>query len=232
VSTAGIRRSPVITPDVTVGKGEEETSIDLFNYLLRQRIIFLAGYVNDKMATQIVGSLLALEALDEEEDIRIYINSPGGQPYSVFGVLDAIKSIKPDVQTLGLGACYSYASLILAAGTKGKRFAMKNTRIMMTQPMGGSQGDIYQIRKTVEELNAIYQLSARYYMAFTGMDQDRVEMNTNRDFFMTPEDAVLEGIIDGVLRGKGDNTVPPSMVRTLKQSGLVDDLTPGFLQVE
>ncbi|KAF5840701.1 Clp protease-domain-containing protein [Dunaliella salina] len=232
VSTAGIRRSPVITPDVTVGKGEEETSIDLFNYLLRQRIIFLAGYVNDKMATQIVGSLLALEALDEEEDIRIYINSPGGQPYSVFGVLDAIQSIKPDVQTLGLGACYSYASLILAAGTKGKRFAMKNTRIMMTQPMGGSQGDIYQIRKTVEELNAIYQLSARYYMAYTGMDQDRVEMNTNRDFFMTPEDAVLEGIIDGVLRGKGDNTVPPSMVRRLKDSGLVDDLTPGFLQIE
>nr|ACJ24246.1 hypothetical protein [Dunaliella viridis] len=136
VSTAGIRRSPVITPDVVVGKGEEETSIDLFNYLLRQRIIFIAGYVNDKVATQIVGALLALEAIDEEEDIRIYINSPGGQPYSVFGVVDAIKSIKPDVQTLGLGACYSYASLILAAGSKGKRFAMKNTRIMMTQPMG------------------------------------------------------------------------------------------------
>uniref|UniRef100_A0A7S0S5B9 ATP-dependent Clp protease proteolytic subunit n=1 Tax=Chlamydomonas leiostraca TaxID=1034604 RepID=A0A7S0S5B9_9CHLO len=230
VSTAGIRRSPVITPDVVVGKGEDETSIDLFNYLLRQRIIFLAGYVNDRMATQIVGSLMALEAMDEEEDIRIYINSPGGQPYSVFGVLDAMKSVKPQIQTLGLGACYSYASLILAAGTPGKRFAMKNTRIMMTQPMGGSQGDIYQIQKTVEELNAIYQMTAKYYMAYTGMDQDTVERNTCRDFFMTPEDAVQQGLIDGIVRGKDDYTMPPSMVRDLRKAGLVDDLTPGLLR--
>lgn len=231
MSAAGIRRSPVIVPDVVIGKGEEETSIDLFNYLLRQRIIFLAGYVNDKMATQIVGSLLALEAMDEEEDIRIYINSPGGQPYSVFGVLDAIESIKPDVQTLALGACYSYASLILAAGTKGKRAAMKNTRIMMTQPMVGSQGDIYAIKKTVEELNAIYQMSAKYYMKFTDMDQDTVEKNTCRDFFMTPEDALLEGLIDDIVRGKDDYTIPPSMVRRLKKEGFVDDLTPGLLRV-
>eukprot|EP00798_Chlamydomonas_sp_ICE-L_P018460 gene18460-24942_t len=108
------RRSPNVTPDVVVGKGQDEQHLDLYNYLLRQRIIFLGGYVNDKMATQIVGSLLALEQLDEEEEIRIYINSTGGQPYSIFGVLDTMKSIKPPIQTVALGACYSYASLLLA----------------------------------------------------------------------------------------------------------------------
>lgn len=225
----GIRRSPVITPDVVVGKGEEEMGMDLFNYLLRQRIIFLTGYVNDKVATQVVGSLLALEALDEKEDIRLYINCPGGQPYSVFGVLDTIKSIKPDVQTYGLGACYSYASLILASGTQGKRHSMKNTRIMMSQPMGGSQGDMYQIQKTVEELNAIYQMVARYYMQYTGMNQDEIEKNTCRDNFMTPEEAQLNGLIDHVIGGEGDRYVPYSVVRKFKNAGLIDDLSSGLL---
>ncbi|KAL6760873.1 inactive subunit of chloroplast ClpP complex [Haematococcus lacustris] len=230
LSTAGIRRSPVITPDVVVGKGDDQTSIDLFNYLLRQRIIFLTGYVNDKVATQIVGSLMALDTMDQEEDIRMYINSTGGQPYSIFGVLDAMKAVKPDIQTLGLGACYSYASLILAAGTPGKRFSMKNTRIMMTQPMGGSQGDIYQIKRTVEELNAIYQLSARYYMEFTGMDQDEVEENTNRDFFMTPEIAVQQGLIDGVIGDEEDLYAPPAVTKQLRDMGLNDDLTPNLVK--
>jgi len=232
VSVKGIRRSPVITPDVAVGKGDEETSLDLYNYLLRQRIIFLSGYVNDKIATQVVGSLLALEAMDEEEDIRIYINSSGGQPYSIFGVLDTIRSVKPPIQTLGLGACYSYASLILASGTKGKRYSMKNTRIMMTQPMGGSQGDMYQIQKTVEELNAIYQMTARYYMQFTGMDQDTVEKNTCRDLFMTPEQAQYYGLIDGVIQGKQPpKFTPPSVLKQMRNAGLVDDLAGGVLRL-
>ncbi|GFR52119.1 hypothetical protein Agub_g14632 [Astrephomene gubernaculifera] len=227
VEARGIRRTPVVTPDIQIGQGEDAIQMDLYRYLLTNRIIFVGGYINDKVATQIVGSLLALEAVDETEDIRIYINSPGGQPYSVLGVVDAIQSIKPDVQTVALGACYSYSSLLLAAGTKGKRYAMKNTRIMMTQPMGGSQGDIYQVKKTVEELNALYQLFCRYYMKFTGMSQDEVEKATSRDNFLTPEEAKMEGLIDEIIRGKGDYTVPPSMVRRMREVGLVDDLTPG-----
>lgn len=194
-------------------------------YLLRNRIVFLSGYVNDKIATQVVGSLLALEAMDEEEDIRLYINSSGGQPYSIVGIVDTIQQIKPQVQTLALGACYSYSSLILAAGAKGKRAAMKNTRIMMTQPMGGSQGDWYQIEKTVTELNAIYQLFARYYMKFTGMDQDTVEKNTCRDYFMTPEEAKEQGLIDEIVRGKHDYTAPPAVIRQLKEYGVMDRLS-------
>nr|7EKO_A Chain A, ATP-dependent Clp protease proteolytic subunit [Chlamydomonas reinhardtii]7EKQ_A Chain A, ATP-dependent Clp protease proteolytic subunit [Chlamydomonas reinhardtii] len=233
VEARGIRRSPVVTPDIQIGHGEDAIEMDLYRYLLSNRIIFIGGYINDKMATQIVGSLMALEAVDENEDIRIYINSPGGQPYSVLGVVDAMQSIKPDVQTVALGACYSYASLVVAAGTKGKRYAMKNTRLMMTQPMGGSQGDIYQIKATVEELNALYQIFSRYYMKFTGMNQDQIEQATCRDHFMTPEQAKLEGLIDEIIRGKGDYTVPPAIVRQFREVGLVDDLTPGpFLKVD
>ncbi|MEW5313823.1 MAG: hypothetical protein WDW38_005360 [Sanguina aurantia] len=229
VSAQGVRRSPNVTPDISVGSGEDETSIDLFKYLLSNRIVYLGGYINDKIATQVVGSLLALEAMDEEEDIRLYINSTGGQPYSVIGIIDTIQSIKPKVQTLALGACYSYSSLLLAAGAPGKRGAMKNTRIMMSQPQGGSQGDMYQVKKTVEELNAIYQLICRYYMQFTGMNQDQVEMATCRDYFMAPEQALQEGLIDYVIRGEGDYSTPPAMVRQLQDLGLADDLTPASL---
>lgn len=226
------RRSPVIAPDIAIGSGEDQSFMDLFNYLLRQRIVFLSGYVNDKLATQIVGSLLALEAMDEEEEIRVYINSPGGQPYSIIGVVDTMQAIKPPIKTVALGACYSYASLLVAAGTKGRRYSMKNTRIMMTQPMGGSQGDIYQIAETVKELNAIYQLIARYYMKFTGMTPDEVERITNRDTFMTPEDAVQNGLIDDIIRGDNgtDYRTPPSVIRQLEDLGFVDRLTGGVLK--
>jgi ATP-dependent Clp protease protease subunit len=212
--------------------------MDLYNYLLRQRIVFLSGYVNDKLATQIVGSLLALEAMDEDAEIRVYINSPGGQPYSIIGVVDTMQAIKPPIKTVALGACYSYASLLVAAGTPGRRYSMKNTRLMMTQPMGGSQGDIYAIAETVKELNAIYQLIARYYMKFTGMTADEVERATNRDTFMAPEEAKEAGLIDGVIRGgeggagaaADDYTAPPAVARSLEDLGFLDRLSGGVLE--
>lgn len=221
----------MIAPDITVGKGEESMPFDLFNYLLRQRIIFLAGYVNDKLATQIVGSLLALEAMDETAPIRMYINSPGGTPYSIIGVVDAMQAVKPPIQTVALGACYSYSSLLLAAGTKGERYSMKNTRIMMTQPMGGSQGDIYAIAATVKELNAIYQMFCKYYMKFTDMTPDQVEAATCRDTFMTPEQAQDAGIIDGIYAADDDYVTPPAVVKGLQEAGLIDRLSGGVLSV-
>eukprot|EP00878_Enallax_costatus_P002557 GHUV01002739.1.p1 GENE.GHUV01002739.1~~GHUV01002739.1.p1 ORF type:complete len:295 (+),score=74.10 GHUV01002739.1:702-1586(+) len=223
------RRSPVIAPDIAVGAGEDQQFFELYNYLLRQRIVFLSGYVNDKLATQIVGSLLALEAMDEEAEIRLYINSPGGQPYSVVGVVDAMQAVKCPIQTVSLGACYSYSSLILAAGAKGRRFSMKNTRIMMTQPMGGSQGDIYAISETVKELNAIYQLFAKYYMKLTDMSPDEIEMITCRDTFMTPEQAVDYGLIDDVFTSEDDWVTPPAVYRQLEEAGIIDRLSGGIL---
>eukprot|EP00882_Tetradesmus_deserticola_P003732 GHRQ01003947.1.p1 GENE.GHRQ01003947.1~~GHRQ01003947.1.p1 ORF type:complete len:295 (+),score=107.44 GHRQ01003947.1:142-1026(+) len=224
------RRSPVIAPDISYGRGEEQGFVDLYNYLLRQRIIFLSGYVNDKLSTQVVGSLLALEAMDESAPIRLYINSPGGTPYSVIGVVDAMRQVKCPIQTVALGACYSYSSLILAAGEKGQRFSMKNTRIMMTQPMGGSQGDIYAIAATVAELNAIYQLFAKYYMKFTGMTVDEVEQQTCRDTFMTPEQAQEWGLIDDVYVTEGDMVTPPAVAKSLEELGFVDRLSGGVLR--
>lgn len=216
----------------THNNNNKQTFTDLYNYLLRQRIVFLSGYVNDKLATQIVGSLLALEAVDEEEEIRVYINSPGGQPYSIIGVVDTMQAIKPPIKTVALGACYSYASLLVAAGTKGRRFSMKNTRLMMTQPMGGSQGDIYQVAETVKELNAIYQLVARYYCKFTGMTGDEVERATNRDTFLTPEEAKDWGLIDGIIRDsrEADFTAPPAVYRSLEDLGFVDRLSGGVVE--
>lgn len=226
------RRSPVIAPDIAFRDGDQENYMDLFQYLLRNRIVMVSGFINDKISTQVVGSLLALEALDEDEEIRLYINSPGGSPYAVLGVVDTLLSIKCPVSTVAMGAVYSYSSLLLAAGNKGKRYAMKNTRIMMTQPSGGSQGSWYQIEKTVQELNALYQLYCRYYMKCTGMDQTTVELNTCRDFFMTPEDALDHGLIDDVIAGKDDVTPPPSMVRALRKAGILDDLSEGILRVD
>ena len=143
-----------------------------------------------------------------------------------------MQSIKPRIQTVAMGACYSYASLVLAAGSPGMRYSMKNTRIMMTQPMGGSAGTWWEISKTVEELNALYQLFCRYYMRFTGMGQDEVEMATCRDNFMTPEDAQQAGLLDGIIRGARDYTAPPSLVRSLKTAGVLDRLSEGVLRVD
>jgi ATP-dependent Clp protease protease subunit len=112
------------------------------------------------------------------------------------------------------------------------RYSMKNTRIMMTQPMGGSAGTWWEISKTVEELNALYQLFCRYYMRFTGMGQDEVEMATCRDNFMTPEDAQQAGLLDGIIRGARDYTAPPSLVRSLKTAGVLDRLSEGVLRVD
>jgi len=205
-------------------------------YLLRQRIVFVSGYIDDKLATRAVGALLALEAIDPEAEIRLYVNSPGGQPYSVIGLVDAIRAVKPPVRTVALGAVYSFASLVLAAGDKGRRSAMKNTRIMLTQPMGGSQGDVHQIEATVRELNAIYQLTARYYMHLTGMGADEVERLTSRDAFLTPEQAQSVGLIDDVVWNRGGrippwqgSPTPPAVIRELEDLGALDRLSGGVL---
>lgn len=197
-------------------------------YLLQQRIIYLGAYINDKVATQIVASLLALEKADPDEEIRLYINSPGGYPYAVFGIVDTMMQLKCPIQTVALGACYSYSTLVLAAGKRGSRYSMKNTRIMMTQTMGGSQGNWYQVEKTVQELNALYQMVCKYYMKFTDMTQDEVEMNTCRDYFMTPEEALQWNVIDDVITSHKDADItPPSVMRQLYDVGFYDTLVPG-----
>lgn len=201
---------------------------DLYEYLLRQRIIMVGEYINDKVATKIVASLMALEQVDENAEIRLYLNTPGGQPYSVFGVADAIKSVKPPVSTVGLGTAYSYSSILLGAGTKGRRFATKNCRIMMTMPMGGSEGSHFAIERTVQELNALYQMQLCYFKNFTDLSWQQLEDLTVRDTFLTPEEAVDIGLVDKIISGPNDYFVPPAKARQQVLAGIDPPYNPGI----
>ncbi|KAK9803188.1 hypothetical protein WJX72_011868 [[Myrmecia] bisecta] len=191
-------RDPIVAPFIPLGQDGKEGT-DMFGYLLRNRIIFVGNRIGDEMSTQIVASLLALEALDDKEDIKLYINSGGGTPYAVISILDTIEAIKPDVSTIAFGQAASTATLLLAAGAKGKRFAMPNTRIMMHQPVGGAMGSADEVNITTSELNRTMKVIHRFYSKFTGMDIETVEMETDRDNYMNPEKAKEMGLIDGVI---------------------------------
>jgi len=169
------------------------------SYLLRNRIIFIGSRIADEQATQIVASLLALEAMDSTSDIKLYINSPGGSPYSVIAILDTLQTLKPDVCTIAFGQCASTATLLLASGTKGKRCAMPNTRIMMHQPAGGAMGSADEVNIQAAELNRTMKVIHQFYMQFTGQSLDTIQEETDRDNFLSPERAIELGLVDAVI---------------------------------
>lgn len=179
-----------------------ERSYDIYSRLLKERIIFLSGEVNDQMADLIVAQLLFLESEDPDKDIQIYINSPGGSVSAGFAIYDTIQYIKPDVSTICIGLAASMGAFLLASGTKGKRYALPNADIMIHQPLGGAQGQASDIKihaekilKTRERLNRI--LSSR-----TGQDYERIDRDTDRDFYMTADEAVDYGLIDKVVESR------------------------------
>ncbi|CAK0781754.1 hypothetical protein CVIRNUC_005463 [Coccomyxa viridis] len=173
--------------------------MDMMGYLMRNRVIFIGSRINDEVATNIVASLLAMEAMNDAEDIKLYINSPGGQSYSVIALLDTIEAIKPDVTTIALGLCASTATVLLAAGAKGKRFAMPSARIMMHQPAGGAMGSADEVNIQASELNRTMKVIHRFYQRYTGLELERIEEETDRDNFMSPKQAQDLGIIDGII---------------------------------
>lgn len=179
-----------------------ERSYDIYSRLLKERIIFLSGEVNDQMADLIVAQLLFLESEDPDKDIQIYINSPGGSVSAGFAIYDTIQYIKPDVSTICIGLAASMGAFLLASGAKGKRYALPNADIMIHQPLGGAQGQASDIKihaekilKTRERLNRI--LSER-----TGQDYERIDRDTDRDFYMTADEAVDYGLIDKVVESR------------------------------
>lgn len=179
-----------------------ERSYDIYSRLLKERIIFLSGEVNDQMADLIVAQLLFLESEDPDKDIQIYINSPGGSVSAGFAIYDTIQYIKPDVSTICIGLAASMGAFLLASGAKGKRYALPNADIMIHQPLGGAQGQASDIKihaekilKTRERLNRI--LSER-----TGQDYERIDRDTDRDFYMTADEAVNYGLIDKVVESR------------------------------
>jgi len=188
-----------LVPMVVEQTNRGERSSDIYSRLLKDRIIFLSNAIDDDVANLVIAQLLFLAAEDPEKDISLYINSPGGSVTAGMGIYDTMQFIKPDVSTICMGMAASMGSLLLTAGAKGKRFALTNSEVMIHQPLGGVSGQASDILihtdwiiKTREKLNQIY-------VERTGQPLEKIERDTDRDFFMSAEEAVSYGLIDQVL---------------------------------
>lgn len=197
-------RDPVETymnlvPMVVEQTGRGERAYDIFSRLLKERIIFITGPIEDHMATLVTAQLLFLEAENPKKEIFMYINSPGGVVTSGLGIYDTMQYIRPAVSTLCVGQAASMGSLLLAAGEKDARFALPNARIMLHQPSGGFQGQATDILLHAEEIRALKQRLNQIYARHTGLPVERVEAALERDNFMTAEMAKEFGVIDKVV---------------------------------
>lgn len=192
----------VLVPMVVEQTNRGERSYDIYSRLLKERIIFLGQEVNDVTADLLVAQLLFLEAEDPDKDIQIYINSPGGSVSAGFAIYDTIQYIKPDVSTICMGMAASMGAFLLAAGTKGKRFALPNADIMIHQPLGGAQGQAEDIRIHAEKILATRERINKILAERTGQPLDRIAKDTDRDYYMTAEEAKTYGIIDEVIESR------------------------------
>ncbi|MSU01469.1 ATP-dependent Clp endopeptidase proteolytic subunit ClpP [Tissierella pigra] len=191
-----------LVPMVVEQTNRGERSYDIYSRLLKERIIFLGSEVNDVSANLIVAQLLFLEAEDPEKDIQLYINSPGGSVSAGFAIFDTMQYIKPDVSTICTGMAASMGAFLLAAGAKGKRFALPNADIMIHQPLGGAKGQAEDIRIQAEKIIEIRERINRILAERTGQPLEKVSKDTDRDYYMTAEEAKTYGIIDEVISRK------------------------------
>jgi ATP-dependent Clp protease protease subunit len=186
-------------PYVVEQTGRGERSYDIYSRLLKDRIIMLSGEVNDQVASSIVAQLLFLEAQDPDKDIYFYINSPGGVITSGLSMFDTMNYIKPDIVTICIGQAASMGAFLLASGTKGKRYALPNARIMIHQPSGGAQGQSTDIQIQAQEIQRLKDVLNEILAEKTGKKAKQVEKDTERDNFMSSKEAVEYGLIDKVL---------------------------------
>lgn len=188
-----------LVPVVIEQSGRGERSFDIFSRLLRERVIFLTGQVEDHMANLIVAQLLFLEAENPAKDIHLYINSPGGVVTAGMAIFDTMNFIKPDVSTICLGQACSMGSFLLAAGEKGKRYALANSRVMIHQPSGGAQGQATDIEISAREILKIRERLNRILSERTDQPLDKIEKDVERDYWMTAQEAQAYGLVDTVL---------------------------------
>jgi ATP-dependent Clp protease protease subunit len=186
-------------PYVVEQTGRGERSYDIYSRLLKDRIIMLSGEVNDHVASSIVAQLLFLEAQDPDKDIYFYINSPGGVITSGLSMFDTMNYIKPDIVTICIGQAASMGAFLLASGTKGKRYALPNARIMIHQPSGGAQGQSTDIQIQAQEIQRLKDTLNEILAEKTGKTAKKIEKDTERDNFMSAKEAVDYGLIDKVL---------------------------------
>ena len=188
-----------LIPMVIEQTGRGERAYDIYSRLLKERIIFLGTPIDDNISSLIISQLLFLEAEDPEKDIFLYINSPGGIVSSGLAIFDTIQYIKPDVVTTCMGQAASMGAVLLAAGTKGKRYALPHSRIMIHQPLGGAEGEATDISIAANEILRIREVINKILADATGQNLKKIEKDTDRNFFMSSEEALEYGIIDKVL---------------------------------
>ena len=191
-------------PMVIEQSGRGERAYDIYSRLLKERVIFLVGPVNDQSANLVVAQLLFLESENPDKDVALYINSPGGSVYAGMAIYDTMRFIKPEVSTLCTGLAASMGAFLLAAGTKGKRFSLPNSRIMIHQPSGGAQGQASDIQIQAREILDLRERLNQMLSESTGQTVERIGIDTERDNFMSAADAVIYGLIDKVLTSRAD----------------------------
>jgi len=194
-----------LIPMVIEQSGRGERAYDIYSRLLKERVIFLVGPINDAMANLVVAQLLFLESENPDKDIHLYINSPGGSVSAGMAMYDTMQFIKPDVSTLCTGLAASMGAFLLCAGAKGKRFCLPNSRVMIHQPSGGFSGQASDIEIHAKEVLYLKRKLNEMMALHTGQALETIERDTDRDNFMSAEDAVKYGLIDRVLRNRSDS---------------------------
>lgn len=196
-----------LIPMVIEQSGRGERSFDIYSRLLRDRVVFLVGPVTDQSANLVVAQLLFLESENPDKDISLYIDSPGGSVYAGLSIYDTMQFIKPDVSTICLGMTASMGAFLLAAGAKGKRFALPNSRIMIHQPSGGTNGTAADIEIQAKEILELRSRLNTILSEHTGQSIEKIAVDTERDNFMSSAQAVEYGIIDGVFRKRSEQII-------------------------
>ncbi len=187
-----------LVPIVVEQTGRGERSYDIYSRLLEDRIIFLTGEINDVVADLVVAQLIYLEGKDSSKDISLYINSPGGSVSAGFAIFDTMNYIKCDVSTICMGMAASMGAFLLSSGTKGKRYALPNSKVMIHQPLGGAQGQASDIAIQAEQILQTKKRLNEILAANTGQDLAKIEFDTDRDYYMTAEEAEKYGIVDKI----------------------------------
>ncbi len=191
-----------LIPIVIEQTNRGERAYDIYSRLLKERIVFLGGPIDDEMANLVIAQLIFLESEDPEKDITMYINSPGGLVYSGLAIYDTMQYIKPDVATYCLGMAASMAAILLAAGAKGKRYALPYSRIMIHQPLGGVRGQAVEVEIEAREIVKLKRILNEILSQHTGQPLERVERDTDRNYYMSAQEAIEYGLIDHVLTSR------------------------------
>ncbi len=189
----------MLVPIVIEQTGRGERAFDIYSRLLKERIIFIGSPIDDNIANLVIAQLLFLEAEDPDRDITVYINSPGGYVTAGLAIYDTMQYIRPDVATLCMGQAASMGAVLLAAGAKGKRYALPHSRIMLHQPMGGFQGQAVDVDIQAKEILRLRDILNKILAKHTGQDIDRIQADTERDFYMSAEEAKAYGLVDEVI---------------------------------